>query len=82
MNRSLLVPKTELGFFLEKGDIAIKKQTISGAFNFKKKFGSKITGEKGEKKLIISKLCSCEKLAKKYIKIVPEQIPWLLSINY
>ena len=32
-------------FFLEKGNIAIKKQT-SGLFNFKTKFDSKMTGEK------------------------------------
>ena len=37
--------ETEL-LFLEKPNIAIKKQTMSGLFNFKTKFDSKMTGEK------------------------------------
>ena len=37
--------KIEL-FFLEKGNVTIKKQTISGLFNSKTKFDSKMTGEK------------------------------------
>ena len=53
--------ETEL-LFLEKPNIAIKKQTMSGLFNFKTKFDSKMTGEK---KKIIVKICIYEKLTKK-----------------
>ena len=45
---SLLAPKTlkVSWFFLMKGNITIKKQTISGLFVFKTKFEAKMTGEK------------------------------------
>ena len=81
VNRSLLAPKNiefEL-FSTEKGNIAIKKQTISSLLDFKIKIDSKMTGEK---KLIIAKICTYEKLTNNIQKLYLNKIPWFLSIAY
>ena len=63
LNRSLLAPKTlSLSCSLEEGNIAVKKQTISGLLDFKTKFDSKMTGAK---KLIIPEIYSYEKRKEK-----------------